>query len=350
VVNERDQVTGRVRLSRRQFLETIAGVVALGSQTLAMQQSGPAGLPVRPLGRTGASISIVGLGGWDSVAGGMSDTEAITLMHEALDLGITFWDNAWEYHNGRAEEVMGRAFDSPSRRDRVFLMTKVCARDYEGARRQIEESMRRLRTDRIDLLQFHSVQYEGDPQRIFDPEKGARRAVLEAQKAGKVRFVGFSGHMHPDTHLDMLGRTDAWDAVQMPVNILDAHYLSFEKRVLPVCQQKGFGVLGMKSLAAQNGRLPRELNVSAELCRRYALSLPIASLVCGMQNREQVRMMATIARDFTPLTRAQADELLATSRGPAKGGAIERYKDMTSGYGCSYHARMLKEGAAAAGD
>lgn len=330
--------------TRRQFLETLAGVVALGSHALAMQQPGPAGIPVRPLGRTGVTVPLVAYGGWDSVVG-KSESESIALMHEALDLGITFWDNAWEYHDGRAEEVMGRAFDSPGRRDKVFLMTKVCARDYEGARRQIDESMRRLRTDRLDLLQFHAIQYEGDGERIFDPERGARRAVLEAQKAGKVRFVGFSGHMDPQTHLGMIGMTDAWDTVQMPLNVLDAHYLSFEQRVLPVCRDKRIGVLGMKSLAGQNGRIARDLKVSAELCRRYAMSLPISSLVCGMQTRDQVRQMAGIARDFTPLTRDQVQELLTASRGAAGDGHIEIYKDFKSGYGCSYHARALAANA-----
>ena len=336
--------TAGPRPTRREFLEIVAGVVALGSGTLAMQQPGPAGIPVRPLGRTGVMIPIVGYGGWDSVAG-KSDAESIALMHEAIDLGITFWDNAWEYHDGRAEEVMGRAFDTPRRRDQVFLMTKVCARDYEGARRQIEQSLRRLRTDRLDLLQFHAIQYKGDPQRIFEPDSGARRAVLEAQKAGKVRFVGFSGHMDPQTHLDMIGMTDAWDTVQMPLNILDAQYRSFEQRVLPVCREKQIGVLGMKSLAGQNGRIARDVAVSAELCRRYALSLPISSLVCGMQRREEVRQMASIARDFRPLTREQVQELLAAARPAAGDGHIEVYKDFASGYGCSYHARALKASA-----
>jgi uncharacterized protein len=331
-----------VRPSRRQFLETLAGVVALGSQVRALQSDGPAGIPTRPLGPTGVAVPIVGYGGWDSVAG-KTDAESIARMHEAIDLGITFWDNAWEYHDGRAEEVMGKAFDTPSRRDKVFLMTKVCARDYEGAQRQIEQSMRRLRTDRLDLLQFHAVQYEGDPQRIFDPEKGARRAALEARKAGKVRFIGFSGHMHPDTHLQMIGMPGAaWDTVQMPLNILDAHHLSFEQRVLPVCVERGIAPLGMKSLAGQDGRIARDLNLSVELCRRYAMSLPVSTVICGMQTREEIRQMASIARGFAPLTRDQVTQLLAKSRGPSQGGAIERYKDMSSGYGCSYHSRTLR--------
>jgi aryl-alcohol dehydrogenase-like predicted oxidoreductase len=339
--DDRPNDARRARLSRRDFLGALAGVAALAPEVAAMQTPGPHGIPVRPLGRADVSVSIVGYGGWDCVIA-ESEKEAIARMHLALDEGITFWDNAWEYHEGRAEEVMGRALDSPSRRDRVFLMTKVCARDYEGARRQIEDSLRRLRTDRVDLLQFHAVQYADDPERIFDPEKGGLRAALEARKAGKVRYLGFSGHRDPRQHLLTIGGPHLWDTVQMPLNLLDAQYRSFEKEVLPVCRAKGIAVLGMKSLAGQDARLPRELGIDWELCRRYAMSLPVATTICGMQSREEVRGMVRIARGFTPLAAADVAPLLARAREAALKAEIEEYKDPKGGYGCSYHSAVLK--------
>ena len=326
--------------SRREFLGALAGALAVGRETLAMQSPGPSGIPVRPLGRSGASVSIVGYGGWDCVIG-EGEADCIARLHEAIDLGITFMDNAWEYHEGRAEELMGKALAVPGKRDQVFLMTKVCARDYEGVKRQIEDSLRRLRTDRVDLLQFHAVQYADDPERVFDPERGGMKAALEAKKAGKVRFFGFSGHRAPETHLRMIGM-HPWDSVQMPLNLLDAQYRSFEKAVLPVCREKGIGALGMKSLAGQDARLPRELKIDWELCRRYAMSLPVATTICGMQTREEMRGMARIARGFKPLTAADVEPLLAAAREAAQDGRIEEYKDPKSGYGCSYQDAVLK--------
>ena len=332
--------TAGIHASRRAFLSALASALALGRETLAMQSPGPSGIPLRPLGRSGASVSIVGYGGWDCVIGG-SEAECVGRLHEAIDHGITFMDNAWEYHDGRAEELMGKALAAPGKRDQVFLMTKVCARDYEGVKRQLEDSLRRLRTDRIDLLQFHAIQYADDPGRVFDPERGGMKAALEAKKAGKVRFFGFSGHRDPQTHLRMIGM-HPWDSVQMPLNILDAQYRSFEKAVLPVCREKGIGALGMKSLAGQDARLPRDLKVDWELCRRYAMSLPVSTTICGMQTREEMRGMARIARGFTPLTAGDVERLLAVAKEPARDGHIEEYKDPKSGYGCSWQDAVLK--------
>lgn len=328
-------------LSRRDLLRLLASVVAMAPGVEAMQRPGPHGIPLRPLGKTGIHLPIIGYGGWDAVAN-KNDEESIRLMHEGIDLGLTFFDNAWEYHNGRAEEVMGRALAVDGKRQKVFLMTKVCARDYEGAKRQIDESLRRLRTDHVDLLQFHSIQYAGDRERIFDPEKGAMKAAQEAKKAGKLRFLGFSGHMDPKEHLGMFATDFAWNTVQMPLNILDAHFLSFQQRVLPEATKRGISVLGMKSLAGQDGRIARDLNVSWELCRRYAMSLPVTAVICGMQTREEVQGMARIGRGFQPLSATEVEQLLSKSREAAKDGHIEAYKDRSSGYGCSYHSRVLK--------
>jgi aryl-alcohol dehydrogenase-like predicted oxidoreductase len=329
--------------SRREFLGALAGVLALRGETLALQAPGPGGIPVRPLGRTGASVSIVGYGGWHTVVGG-EEPECIARLHEAIDLGITFMDNAWEYHDGRAEEVMGRALAAPGWRDRVFLMTKICARDYAGAQRHIEDSLRRLRTDRVDLLQLHAVQYPDDVERAAHPERGALRALVEAQKAGKARFLGFSGHRDPQTHLRMIA-AHAWDAVQMPLNLLDAQYRSFEKAVLPVCRDKGIGVLGMKSLGGGGGTgaVPGATGVDWELCRRYALSLPVSTVICAMKSREEVRGMARIAGGFEPLTAADVERLLGKSQSFAADGRVEAYKDPSKGYGCSYQDGVLRK-------
>jgi uncharacterized protein len=327
--------------SRRQFIRTVMAGVALGPAMMGMQRYSANGIPTRPLGNTGEHVSIISLGGWDSVAN-KTDDESIRLMHEALDNGINFWDNAWEYHRGRAEDVMGKALADGSRRDKVFLMTKVCARDYNGVKRQLEESLGRLRTDRIDLWQFHSIQYDGDMERIFDPENGGLKAALEAKEQGKIRYLGFTGHRHPDIHLEMMNQGFQWDSVQMPLNILDAHYNSFQKNVLTLANEKGTGTIGMKALAAQNARLPRELNLSPELCIRYSLSLPVSSLCLGFQTLEELNTDLNIARNFKALTEDEVNKLLDQSRLPAQDGEIELYKNPAGYFGCGYHAGVLQ--------
>jgi predicted aldo/keto reductase-like oxidoreductase len=294
------------------------------------------------LGKTGEQVSIVGFGGWD--LGFIDEKLAIRMMHEGIEAGITFIDNAWEYNQGRSEEVVGKGLKSGNLRDKVFLMTKVCARDYEGAKRHLEDALRRLQTDRIDLVQFHAIQYDGDRQRIFDPENGALKAIMEAKKEGKLRYIGFTGHRDPQIHLDMLNMPFEWDAMQMPLNIMDAHFNSFQKRVLPVANDRNIAVLGMKSLVGDFDRISSRVQVNAELCRRYSLSLPVSSLVCGMQNFEEMQMMIDIARDFKPLTEEKINELLDKATVAAKTGEAEFYKDSAKGYGCSYHTKVLRDG------
>lgn len=316
--------------NRREFLQTLLSGITAGTALLSCQRPVAGGLPTRPLGKTGEHVSILCLGGWD-VAAAKSERESISLMHEALDNGLFFWDNCWEYHDGRAEEVMGRAMTEGSIRDKVFLMTKVCNRTYEGARQYLDDSLRRLRTDRIDLWQFHAIQWEKDPETIFDYERGAIRAALEAKKEGKVRYIGFTGHKHTSYHLAMLAQEFEWDAVQLPTNILDPHYISFQKEVIPVCNNRDIGVLGMKSLAAQNGRIPSDTGVDAAICRRYALSLPISSLVIGIQNRRELLHDLELARNFTPLTEAEVSDVLDRSEPFALSGDIEVYKSTNWG-------------------
>ncbi len=328
--------------TRREFLKAAAAALAaaqFGSTVLAAQADSPAGLPTRPLGKTGQRVSIIALGGWD--IGTAQEPDAISIMHEAIDNGLTFFDNCWDYHDGKSEEVMGKALASGGRRDKVFLMTKVCAREYQGALKHLDDSLRRLRTDRLDLWQFHGIQWKDDPELIF-ADKGALKAALEAKKAGKVRFIGFTGHKAPAFHAAMLKMPFEWDTVQMPLNLLDAHYHSFQQSILPTCAGRQIGAIGMKALGSQDGRIPRELGISAEFCRRYVLSLPISALVCGIQSVKNLRQDLAIARGFKPLTPEDVKGLLAKSREPAADGKIEQYK--VGNYGCDWHHDHAKRG------
>jgi aryl-alcohol dehydrogenase-like predicted oxidoreductase len=218
------------KFHRREFVKTLLAGMAIGPSISGFQINQPGLIPKRPLGKTGEMVSIYGYGGWD--AGRPEEKESISMMHEAIEAGVTFFDNAWEYNGGRSEEVMGKALAMDGHRKKVFLMTKVCARDYKNAKLQIDESLRRLQTDHVDLLQLHSLKYDNDPERIMNTEHGAVKAVLEAKKEGKLKYIGFSGHMFPEMHLKMIDMFD-WDAVQLPLNVLDNHYNSFQKKVLP---------------------------------------------------------------------------------------------------------------------
>jgi aryl-alcohol dehydrogenase-like predicted oxidoreductase len=323
--------------NRREFLKnsTVGLALAnLASTVLAEQQDSGAGIPKRPLGKTGEMVSILCLGGWH--IGSIEEKLAISIMHEAIDEGITFFDNAWDYHDGGSEIVMGKALAQGGRRDKVFLMTKNCERDYEGSKRNLEESLRRLQTDRIDLWQFHEIIYDNDPDWIF--ERGAMKAAVEAQKEGKVRYIGFTGHKHPDIHLKMLNKPFAWDTVQMPINVLDAQYRSFQKNVVPVCVANGIGVIGMKALGGQ-GLIPQEGKITAQQCRRYALSLPISSLVCGITSRENLHQDLGAARNFKPLSQVEMDALVEATRDIAHDGRFELFKS-TQQFDGPYHRKQ----------
>lgn len=324
------------QLDRREFLQAAAASLALSplaASVLAAQEPGDSGVPCRVLGKTGQKVSIIGIGGWH--IGSIPPKEAIALMHQAIDEGVNFFDNCWDYHNGGSEEVMGRALASGGRRDKVFLMTKVCDRDYQGVKRQLDESLRRLKTDHIDLWQFHEINYPEAPAWVF--EKGGIRAAIEARQAGKVRFIGFTGHKDIKYHLEMLQQPFDWDTVQMPINILDAHYRSFQKEVVPVCNQRNIGVVGMKGLAS--GHIARNLGLDAALCRRYALSLPISTLVCGIASRKDLQQDLGVARGFKPLTSADLKQLLQDTREQGKDGRNELFKT-SQNFDGGYHRRQ----------
>lgn len=323
--------------NRREFLKAAAAALAAGatsSPLAAAEKQSPSGLPRRPLGKTGEKVSIVGLGGWH--IGSIPEAEAVSIMHEAVDEGMTFFDNSWCYHMGGSEQVMGKALASGGRRDKVFLMTKNCGRDYKTSRACLEDSLRRLKTDRVDLWQFHEINYEADPGWIF--ERGILKAALEAKKAGKVRYIGFTGHKDIDIHLAVLARPFDWDAVQMPINVMDAHFRSFQKKVVPECNRRGIGVVGMKALAC--GLLPSQFpRLTAQVCRRYALSLPISTLVCGITSRENLRQDLAVARNFKPMPEAEMQDLLAATKADGSQGQFERFKT-TLEFDAGYHRRQ----------
>ncbi|MCA9231577.1 MAG: aldo/keto reductase [Planctomycetales bacterium] len=319
-------------IQRREFLQAAMATLAcggFGAQALALQQDSSTGIATRPLGRTGERVPIVGLGGYH--IGVPDQQEAIGIMHEAIDNGMTFFDNAWDYHDGGSEEVMGKALATGGRRDKVFLMTKVCDRDYQGAKRHLEDSLRRLQTDRIDLWQFHEINWDIDSQWLF--EQGGIKAALEAREQGKIRYIGFTGHRDPAHHLKLLAQDFHWDTVQMPINLLDAHYRSFQHDVLPVCREKNISVIGMKALGS--GSYPQQLGISAETCRRYALSLPISTLVCGIKSKANLQQDLTMARSFKPITPTEINQLLADTQPQGSDGLLEPWK--TTDYGSRHH-------------
>ncbi|MBA2484567.1 MAG: aldo/keto reductase, partial [Nitrospira sp.] len=327
------------RIDRRQLLKTlgIAGsLLALsGPHGMAHAIGGPQGalpaasepvsgtMPRRMLGKTGVEVSALCFGGahLGRIDG---ETEAIRVLHEAIDAGITFLDNAWEYHHGMSEERMGKGLQG--RRQQVFLMTKVCShgRGKQVAMQQLEESLRRLRTDHIDLWQIHEVIYANDPARHSAPG-GVTEAMLEAKRQGKVRFLGFTGHKDPSIHLKMLQQDFPFDTCQLPLNVFDGTYRSFEQAVLPVLNQRGIAPLAMKSLSGNGDAVNRGL-VTAEESLRYVLSLPVASVVSGIDSRDVLRQNLAIARQFTPMTVAEMDALRTRMVPYAKEGRYELFK------------------------
>jgi uncharacterized protein len=279
------------QLPRRRFLKSsLAGAgILLGEQffnrkamallvPLEMTDTGPDSIPRKPFGKIGEPVSILGIGGYHLGTVESADV-ATRLVHEAIDAGITFFDNAWEYNEGRSEELMGTALQG--RRDKVFLMTKVCThgRDKKVAMEQLEQSLKRLKTDHLDLWQVHEVIYDNDPDLHF-AKNGVVEALDEAKKQGKVRYVGFTGHKHPAIHLKMLSHDYPFDTVQMPLNCFDGTYRSFEQQVLPEVQRRGITALGMKSLGGDGQPLLHGVVTPAEALR-YAMSLPVATTISG---------------------------------------------------------------------
>jgi predicted aldo/keto reductase-like oxidoreductase len=280
-------------------------------------------IPRRALGRTGVEVSILGLGGYH--LGTIGSREAVRIVQAAVDAGITFMDNAWEYHDGESEKRMGQAL-AGGRREKVFLMTKVCThgRGKQVALRQLHESLRRLRTDHLDLWQIHEVVYGNDPEKHFAKD-GAVEALDEAKRQGKVRFVGFTGHKDPSLHLQMLKHEYPFDTCQLPLNCFDAGFRSFERLVLPELVRRGIAPLGMKSLGGEGDPVKRRA-VKAADARRYAMSLPVATTIVGIDSRKVLRQDLQVARGFKPLLDREMEALRRQSAELAADGRFELYK------------------------
>ena len=280
-------------------------------------------IPRRPFGRSAEMVSALALGG-HHLGLVESKREAVHIVQAAVDDGITFMDNAWEYHEGASEELMGKAL--AGRRDDVFLMSKVCThgRDRKVAMRQLTQSLRRLKTDHLDLWQVHECVYPNDPALHF-ARGGVIEALVEAKERGLVRYVGFTGHKSPEIHLEMLSSDFAFDSVQMPLNCFDATFRSFEQHVLPEARRRGLAVLGMKSMGGE-GDAVRKRVVSADEALRYAMSLPVTTTVCGIDSLRVLRQNARIARGFTPMSDDEMNALRDRVADVAADGRYELYK------------------------
>jgi aryl-alcohol dehydrogenase-like predicted oxidoreductase len=280
-------------------------------------------VPMRPLGKTGLQVSALGIGGFH-LGSARGQPEATEIVARAVDAGVNFFDNAWEYHDGESETRLGTALEG--KRDRAVIMTKVCThgRDKLVAMRMLEESLRRLRTDRIDVWQVHEVIHYDDPDLIFAPN-GAAEALEQAKQQGKVRFIGFTGHKDPEIHLRMLSYDFPFDTVQMPLNCLDATFRSFEQRVVPEAQRRQIGVLGMKSLGG-NGEIVRFGVATVREALRYAMSLPVATTISGIDSVDVLQQNLEIAQGFTPMSLVEMQALRERCRPFAADGHGELFK------------------------
>ncbi len=312
--------------SRREFLGmTAASFLMAGTLSGSPAADRKNGIPYRPLGRTGEKVSLIGLGGYHLAR--QSDPEESTrIIRTGIDEGINFLDNCWDYNGGESEIRMGKALRD-GYRAKTFLMTKIDGRTKTAAASQLNESLRRLQTDRIDLLQFHEVIRDSDPDRVF-AQGGGMEAVLEAQKAGKVRFIGFTGHKSPDIHLKMLATASKhgfkFDAVQMPLNVMDAHFNSFEKRVLPVLTENGIGVLAMKSMG--DHVILESKTVTPTECLYYSMNLPTSVVITGCDSMPILQQALSAARSFQPMDSSHVAALLAKTSKAAEAGQFELYK------------------------
>jgi len=312
-------------MDRRSFLKTAAATTLITSLHDKLVHASDAPIPVRTMGRSGEKISIVGLGGYH-LGKQADEQESIRIIRAGMDAGINFLDNCWDYNGGESEVRMGKALRDGYRK-KAFLMTKIDGQTRKAAMEQLEESLRRLQTDHVDLLQFHEVIRDTDPARIFASGSGMD-AVLEAKKQGKVRYIGFTGHKSPDIHLKMLETAFAhgftFDAVQMPLNVMDAHFDSFEKKVLPVLVKHGIGVLGMKPLGDQ--LILNSKTATPVECLHYAMNLPTSVVITGCDSMPILQQAIDAGRSFQPMSKADVGALLAKTAPAAGKGEFERYK------------------------
>src|SRR5258705_5481191 len=297
----------------------------------------------RTLGSTGEKVSAIGVGGWHLGLKHVDESLAIRIVRAAIDQGINFLDNCWDYNEGASETRMGKALRD-GYRERAFLMTKIDGRSKKEAARQLDESLRRLDVDHIDLVQHHEILRFEDPHRVFDDE-GANGALVEARNAGKIRYIGFTGHKDPHIHLHMLEVAHEngfkFDTVQMPLNVIDAHYRSFEKLVLPELVKLKIGVLGMKCMA--NGILLKSKTATPSECLHYAMNLPTSVVITGMDSMEILEQAFSAVESFHPLSKDEVDALLAKSREAAATGRFEPFKTSSIFDGTAENPQWLGE-------
>ena len=356
-------------MDRRDFIKTVVagvGVVAAADASPAMAQSLPPAVPdnvvprpgsvtatipqhpdmkYRALGRTGEAVSLVGMGGYHlAKPGGMTNDEAIRVVHAGLDAGINFCDNCWDYNGGESEVRLGRALSQEGYRRRVFLMTKIDGRTAKAAMGQIETSLTRLQTDHLDLLQFHEIIRADDPGRVF-AQGGALEAVMKAREQGKLRYIGFTGHKSPVIHASMFETADRhgfhFDTVQMPLNIMDAHYDSFEKMVVPMAVARGTGIIGMKAFGDPFILHSRVMPPMQML--QYPMSLPISTQMTGIDSMDILHQALEAVRTFTPSTPEFRTALLARSAQIAMTGQTERYKTSEHFDGTNHNPQWLTQ-------
>lgn len=313
-------------MTRRELLAAAIAATVIASLPKGLRAAtAESGMPYRILGRTGEKISIIGLGGYH-IGIQPDEKESIEIIRTAIDNGVNFLDNSWDYNDGASESRMGKALRD-GYRQKVFLMTKIDGRDRKTAARQIDQSLQRLRTDRIDLMQFHEINSMHAPARIFGPN-GAIEAVAAAQKAGKIRYIGFTGHKSPAIHLKMLetalSHQYILDAVQMPLNVMDAHYDSFEKKVLPALLKHKIGVLGMKPMGG--GLILKSSEATPVECLQYAMSLPASVVITGCESLAILKQALNTAHGFRQMSEERISSLLIKTANTARTGQYERYK------------------------
>ncbi|HEY7354622.1 MAG TPA: aldo/keto reductase [Terriglobales bacterium] len=323
-------------MDRRDFLKKSAVVGFAASVNPQLSQASNLPVPHRTLGHTGEKVSMIGIGGYHIGAPSVQEQEGIRIIRTALDNGVNFLDNCWDYNDGESEKRMGKALRD-GYRQKAFLMTKIDGRTKTVAAQQINESLRRLQTDHIDLLQFHEVIRENDPERIFAPG-GGMEAAVEARKAGKIRYIGFTGHKSPDIHNKMLETAFAHDftldSVQMPLNVMDAHFNSFEKKTLPILVKHNIGVLGMKPMG---DKIILESKTATPVeCLHYAMNLPTSVVITGCDSMQILQQALDAARGFKPMSKSAVAAVLAKTAPAASKGEYEQYKT-THNFDGTYH-------------
>jgi aryl-alcohol dehydrogenase-like predicted oxidoreductase len=326
-------------LQRREVLGALLGAsLATALPSGAQTRSGD--IPYRTLGRTGERVSAIGLGGYH-IGVPKDEQDSVKVIRTAVDRGINFLDNCWDYHDGKSEVWMGKALRD-GYRQKVFLMTKFDGRTKASTAKQIDESLQRLQTDHLDLIQYHENIRMEDPDRFFAPA-GPLEALLEAKKAGKIRYIGFTGHKDPAVHLRMLEVAEQhqfhFDTAQMPLNLLDAHFRSFAKLVVPKLTAQGIGVLGMKPMAF--GNLPQKGLATGIECLHYAMNLPTSVVITGCDTMERLEQALEAARTFKPLSETQLTALLSKTRSAALTGNLEPFKTTQQFDGTATHVSWM---------